>query len=288
LKSGFVSIVGKPNVGKSSLLNALLGSHVSITSEKPETTRKEIIGIKTTDDFQMVFIDTPGFDNFKHMLNQKSNQIAVDSATDCDVLVFLVDRTYNSVDKHLFENLNKTIPTILVVNKCDIYNEVVTTNIINSYKKVFEFSEVVIVSALKNINIDILTNKITNYFFDEIMYYPDKEKTTMNQSEQISESIREQIMRGLEEEVPHSCAVLVENIKKLDTNKYKVFANIIIDRESLKPIVIGKGGTKIKSIRLKAEKEIKRNMGIDVSLELFVKVVKDWRNKASILTKLGL
>ncbi|MDR2822370.1 MAG: GTPase Era [Acholeplasmatales bacterium] len=289
MRSGFISIVGKPNVGKSSLLNALIGKHVSIVSDKTETTRTSIVGVYNDPLHQLIFTDTPGFDKLNYLLNKRSDDIANSSILDADIVLYVVDRKYNSSDIKYIERLNKKIPTILVVNKIDQFlNENNVKDILNSYLEVYEFLEYYLVSTKEGIGISPLLESLKAKVKDTILYYPLDQITNLSFEGVISELVREQIMLNMSEEIPHQVAVLVESLEELDYGVYFSRVNIIIERKAHKGLIIGKNGTMIKKIRHFAERNIKKTLESDVKLELFVKVVEDWRSKKEILDKLGV
>ena len=289
MKSGFISIVGKPNVGKSTLLNQIIKKHVSIVSEKPETTRFSVIGIYNDADYQLVFTDTPGFDKYKHLLNRRSDSIATKAIGDADIVLYVVDRKYMDTDSEFIERLDENIPTILIINKIDLLETKADIDeIIVSYLGKFDFCDYVPVSSTNNIHIDKLIEIIKSKCVDETIYYPPEMTFALSLEGYISELIREQLMINLNEEIPHATGVVIESLTDIDDNEYECTALIILERENHKNIVIGKGGSLIKKIRQNAEKRIKMYLGLNVYLDLYVKVIKDWRNKPHILDSMGI
>lgn len=289
MKSGFIALVGRPNVGKSTLLNAIMGRKIAITSDKPQTTRNIIQGIYTDDDSQMIFIDTPGIHKPKNRLGKILNKEAYISMDDVDIILFLVDITENlgKGDKFiidLFKNTSK--PVILVINKIDRLPKSEILHKIEEYKDLYDFDEIVPVSAVKGDNIDRLISILKGKLTDNIKYYEDDVVTNVSNSFMISEIIREKILELTHEEVPHSVNVVTEDIS-YDKNVVNIKAMIVIDRENLKKIIIGKQGTMIKEIGRRARIEIEELLGKKVYLELFVKVIEKWRDREKYLNEIG-
>lgn len=289
MKSGFIALVGRPNVGKSTLLNAIMGRKIAITSDKPQTTRNIIQGIYTDNDSQMIFIDTPGIHKPKNRLGKILNKEAYISMDDVDIILFLVDITENlgKGDKFiidLFKNTSK--PVILVINKIDRLPKSEILHKIEEYKDLYDFDEIVPVSAIKGDNIDRLISVLKGKLTDNIKYYEDDVVTNVSNSFMISEIIREKILELTHEEVPHSVNVVTEDIS-YDKNVVNIKAMIVIDRENLKRIIIGKQGTMIKEIGRRARIEIEELLGKKVYLELFVKVIEKWRDREKYLNEIG-
>ena len=289
MKSGFVTLVGRPNVGKSTLLNSIIGTKVAITSNKPQTTRNIIQGIYNEEETQIIFVDTPGIHKPNHKLGNYLNKQAYYSINDVDVILFLVDAKegLGSGDKFIiekFKEINK--PVILVLNKIDKLTRDEIFIKINEYKDLYPFSDIVPVSALKNNNTKELIKVIKNYLTDDIKYYDDNYITNKPITFTIGEIIREKVFNLTDEEVPHSLTCIVENIEKKN-NSYYINAAIIVDRDSLKRIIIGKQGSMVKNIGMKARPEIENLLGKKVYLEIFVKVIKKWRDKEKYLQEFG-
>lgn len=288
MKSGFVSLIGRPNVGKSTLLNSIVGRKIAITSNTAQTTRNIIQGIYTTNDIQIVFVDTPGVHKPKNKLGTILNEQAYYSMTDVDVILFLVDVTQKlgKGDKFILEKLqeNINIPVILVLNKIDKINYEELLPLIDEYKGIYPFKEIVPVSAAKRKNIDELILTISNYLKDDIKYYDDDDITNVNIKFIISELIREKVLYFTKEEVPHSVTCTVELMEE-DKKSVNIGASIIVDRENLKKILIGKQGTMIKKIGTQARKDIENLLGKKVYLDLRVKVVNNWRDKDYFLNQ---
>lgn len=289
MRSGFVTLVGRPNVGKSTLLNSIIGTKVAITSNKPQTTRNIIQGIYNEEETQIIFVDTPGIHKPNHKLGNYLNKQAYYSINDVDVILFLVDAKegLGSGDKFIiekFKELNK--PVILVLNKIDKLTRDEIFLKINEYKDLYPFSDIVPVSALKNNNTKELIKVIKNYLTDNIKYYDDNYITNKPITFTIGEIVREKVFNLTEEEVPHSLTCVVENIEKKN-NSYYINIAIIVDRDSLKRIIIGKQGSMVKNIGMKARPEIEKLLGKKVYLEIFVKVIKKWRDKEKYLQEFG-
>ena len=289
MKSGFVSLVGRPNVGKSTLLNSIIGTKVAITSNKPQTTRNVIQGIYNEEDTQIIFVDTPGVHKPNHKLGKYLNKQVYSNIDDVDVILMLVDGSQELVsgDKYIIEKLKeKNIPVILVINKIDklTHDEILLK--IAEYKDLYEFSEIVPLSALKNNNVDELIKTIKNYLKDEIKYYEDNQITNKPLTFTIAEIVREKVFELTHEEVPHSLTCIVENIEK-DKNSYHINVAIIVDRDSLKKIIIGNRGSKIKEVGIRARKELEILLNKKIYLELYVKTIKKWRDKEKYLQEFG-
>ena len=289
MKSGFVSLVGRPNVGKSTLLNSIIVTKVAITSNKPQTTRNVIQGIYNEEDTQIIFVDTPGVHKPNHKLGKYLNKQVYSNIDDVDAILMLVDgsQELGSGDKYIIEKLKeKNIPVILVINKIDklTHDEILLK--IAEYKDLYEFSEIVPLSALKNNNVDELIKTIKNYLKDEIKYYEDNQITNKPLTFTIAEIVREKVFELTHEEVPHSLTCIVENIEK-DKNSYHINVAIIVDRDSLKKIIIGNRGSKIKEVGIRARKELEILLNKKIYLELYVKTIKKWRDKEKYLQEFG-
>lgn len=289
MKSGFVSLVGRPNVGKSTLLNQLVGYKVAITSDKAQTTRNTIQGIYNDYNTQIVFVDTPGIHKPKHKLGKRLNEQAYYSVNDVDIILFLVSVTerLGTGDKFVIEklkNINK--PVFLIINKIDRIEKHKLFEIINEYKSLYDFNEIIPISALKRDNIDDLLNTLKKYLPDNVKYFPDEDLTNTTIEFRIAELIREKVLRLTKEEVPHAVTCVVTDYTD-KADKAIINANIIVERDSLKSIIIGKRGTMLKEIGSKARKDIENMLGKKVYLELFVKTIKNWRDREKYLKELG-
>ncbi|WP_294465012.1 GTPase Era [uncultured Anaerofustis sp.] len=290
-KSGFISIVGRTNVGKSTLLNLLLGQKISIVSNRPQTTRNNIRCIRTTDTSQMVFIDTPGFHKPKSKLSDYMVEVAGESYKEVDVILFLVeeDTTIGKGDEFLIEKLKKEkTPVILVINKIDKITKDEILGKIKLYEKYDFIKEIVPISAIKGENINELVEVIEKYLPIGPMYFPEDMVTDRSERFVISELIREKILRSLKEEIPHGTAVEIMLMKKRDNKDlYDIEANIYTERENHKRIIIGKNGSMLKKIGSSSRREIEEMLGTKVNLKLWVKVKDEWRDKPNILNSLG-
>lgn len=289
MKSGFVSLVGRPNVGKSTLLNSIVGHKVAITSNKPQTTRNIIEGIYNDSEAQIIFVDTPGIHKPTHKLGKVLNRQAYYSIDDVDIILFLVDgsESLGPGDKYVLERL-KTVnkPVILVINKVDKISKEKILLKIDEYKDLYDFKEIIPLSALKKDNIETVVKVLKKYLKDNIKYYD--EDTYTNSSEQFmtAEIIREKVFRTTEEEVPHSVTCVVEKME-FSKNCVNVIASIIVDRDSLKRIIIGKQGSKIKEIGTSAREDIEALLGKKVYLDLYVRCIKKWRDREKYLQEFG-
>ena len=289
MKSGFVSLVGRPNVGKSTLLNSIIGKKVAITSNKPQTTRNIIEGIYNDKDTQIVFVDTPGIHKPKYKLGKYLNKQAYYSINDVDIVVLLVDGSeeLGKGDLYIIEILKEISKSVsLVINKIDILKKEDILLKIAEYKDLYPFKEIVPLSALKKDNIKTLVDVLTKYLPDNIKYFDDDTYTNKQLEFLVSEIVREKVFNLTKEEVPHSVTCVVEQIKK-EKNNYSINVAIIVDRDSLKKIIIGKQGNMIKEIGIEARKDLEELLENKVYLELFVKTIKDWRDKEKYLQEFG-
>ena len=289
MRSGFVSLVGRPNVGKSTLLNSIVGKKIAITSSKPQTTRNIIQGIYNDDDSQIVFVDTPGIHKPNHKLGTYLNKQAYYSIDDVDVILFLVDATQalGTGDKFVLERIkNANKNTILVINKIDKIEKEQLLKKIDEYKELYDFKEIIPVSALKKDNIKDLVNTLKKYLPDSVQFYEKDTVTNKSIEFLMGEIIREKVFELTEEEIPHSITCYIENVEK-NKNNYVLNGVIVVDRDSIKRIIIGRQGSKIKQIGILARKDIEELLGKTVYLELYVKTVKKWRDKEKYLMEFG-
>lgn len=289
MKSGFVGLVGRPNVGKSTLLNNLVGKKVAITSNKPQTTRNIIQGIYNEEDTQIIFVDTPGVHKPNHKLGDYLNKQSYYSMNDVDIILFLVDinEEFGTGDNFVLNKIKESKkPAILVLNKIDKLDRDAILEKISYFSNLYEFNEIVPVSALKNSNCKELIKTIKNYLNDEFMYYDTNWVTNKPITFQISEIVREKVFELTKEEVPHSITCIVENMEK-DSTSYHINVAIIVDRDNLKKIIIGKQGSMIKNIGIKARKELEELLNKKVYLETYVKTIKNWRDKEKYLQEFG-
>ena len=289
MKSGFIGLIGRPNVGKSSLVNAVIGPKVAITSDKPQTTRNVIQGIRTDEDSQMVFVDTPGIHKPKNKLGRILNKEAYYSLEDVDVILFLVDITESlgKGDKFVIDVLkNANVPIILVINKIDKVPREEILKKIDEYRDLYNFDEIIPISAKKMDNVDRLINVLKSKLTDNIKYYDEDMYTDKPVNFMVSELIREKILDLTFEEVPHSVSVIVDAME-YSANSVNIQATIVVDRENLKAILVGKNGSMIKEIGTRARMEIELLLNKKVYLELFVKVIPKWRDREKFLNEIG-
>ena len=289
MKSGFVSLIGRPNVGKSTLLNTLVNQKIAITSDKAQTTRNVIQGVYNEPDYQIVFVDTPGIHKPVNKLGRVLNKQSYSFMKDVDVVLFVIDAKegIGKGDKWIIENLGKTEATvILVINKIDKISDEALLMTITEYKDLFSFAEIVPVSALKKDNTDRLINVIKKYLVDDIKYFEDDIITSNSLNFMVGEIVREKLINVTEEEVPHSltCHCIKFEEKKDIVN---ISVDIVVDRDSLKKIIIGKNGSRLKEIGSLARIEIEELVDKKVYLELYVKTIKNWKDKEKYLSDLG-
>ena len=289
MKAGFVSIVGRPNVGKSTLLNTLIGRKIAITSDKAQTTRNNIMGIYHDNDSQIIFMDTPGIHKPKNNLGKALNSKAYYTINDVDIVVLIVDITesFGPGDKFVIDKLkNIDKPVILVLNKIDKVNKEVILKKINQYKDLYDFSEIVPLSVIRKEEVDILVKVLKKYLTDDIKYYDDDYITDKSNEFFISEYVREKILRYTNDEVPHSITCVTENIK-VGRDATDVDVLIIVEKENIKKIIVGHQGEMIKRIGIESRKDIEKLLGRKVYLNLFVKTVPKWRDKDKYLVEFG-
>lgn len=290
MKSGFVSFIGRPNVGKSTLLNNILGKRVAITSDKPQTTRNLVQGIYNDYDTQIVFVDTPGIHKPQNKLGRVLNKQAYYTINDVDIIIMVVDITekVGKGDSFVIDVLKniEDKPVFLVINKIDRLPREEILKKIDEYQKLYDFAEIIPVSARKKDNVDRLLEVIKKYLPDNIQYYDSGTITDSSPEFIISEFIREKVLDLTSEEVPHSVTVIVDNIEE-DGNTLNINASIVVDRENLKKIIIGKNGNMIKEIGIRSRRDIEEYFSKKVYLELFVKVVDKWRDKEKFLNMIG-
>ena len=292
-KAGFVALVGRPNVGKSTLLNNILGTKLSIVSPKPQTTRMRILGVKNLPDAQIIFLDTPGVQKGGDLLSKSVLESAVASMEDADVIVMIIeaDKGWTKEDKEIVENYIKKYnkPTILAINKIDKIQRDLVLPLIEESTKIYDFKEYVPISAIKNINIDELLNTIKKYLPESPPLYPEDMITDLPLKLWIAEIIREKIFFNTKQEVPYSVAVEVESVKEgeKDKNLLIIDAVIYVERENHKGIIIGKKGQMLKKIGSQAREELEFLLGKKVHLNLFVKVKEKWKEDLPLLRSLG-
>ena len=290
-KSGFVTLIGRPNVGKSTLMNRLIGQKIAITSNKPQTTRNRIQTVYTDERGQIVFLDTPGIHKAKNKLGEYMVNVAERTLKEVDVVLWLVEPTtfIGAGEQHIAAQL-KTIktPVVLVINKVDTVKKEEILKFIDAYKDICEFADIVPVSALKGQNTDTVLEVIFKYLPYGPAFYDEDTVTDQPQRQIVAEMIREKALRSLDEEIPHGIAVTIEKMKERPGGKVvDIEATIICERDSHKGIIIGKGGAMLKKIGSAARFEIERMMEVKVNLQIWVKVRKDWRDSDLLIKNFG-
>lgn len=289
-KSGFVAIVGRPNVGKSTFMNYVLGQKIAIMSDKAQTTRNKIQGVYTNKDCQIVFLDTPGIHKPKHELGNFMVESAYSALKEVDAVLFMVNAAEKRGpgDDFIIEKLKKIkTPVFLVLNKIDLISPDELLDRVESYQETIPFAGIIPISVLQGNNVQELMITLTNHLPEGPQYYPSDQITDHPEYFVVSELIREKILHLTKEEIPHSVAVTVDKMQKDEFDKVHVYANIIVERPTQKGIIIGKGGKLLKEIGVRARKDIEQLLGNKVYLELWVKVEKDWRKKKSHLQDFG-
>ena len=290
-KSGFAALVGRPNVGKSTLMNHLIGQKIAITSEKPQTTRNRIQTVYTNERGQIVFLDTPGIHKAKNKLGEYMVNVAEPTLKEVDVILWLVEPStfIGAGERHIAEILGKVkTPVILVINKIDtVKNQDDILMYMDAYRKVCDFAEIVPVSALRNRNTEKMTDLIFKYLPYGPQYYDEDTVTDQPMRQIAAELIREKALRLLEEEIPHGIAVTIEAMTERKNGMFDIEANIVCERESHKGIIIGKGGSMLKKIGTAARIEIENLMGTRVNLQLWVKVRREWRDSELYMKNYG-
>ena len=289
-KSGFVAIVGRPNVGKSTLLNRIVGQKIAIMSDKAQTTRNKIQGVYTTDTTQIVFIDTPGIHKPKHRLGDYMVEAAYSALHEVEVVLFMVaaDQKRGKGDDMIIERLKKlSVPVYLIINKIDKIHPNDLLEQIDDFKAQMDFAQIIPISATQGNNFETLMSELEKSMPAGPQYFPEDQITDHPEYFVVSELIREKILQLTRDEVPHSVAVVIDSMKRKPDEKVQIQATIIIERDSQKGIIIGKGGAMLKKIGTQARKDIEKLLGDKVFLELWVKVQKDWRDKQVYLTDFG-
>lgn len=288
-KSGFAALIGRPNVGKSTLMNCLIGQKIAITSKKPQTTRNRIQTVYTSDEGQIVFVDTPGIHKAKNKLGDYMVNVAEHSLREVDVILWLVEPTdyIGAGEQHIIEQLKKVkTPVILVINKIDTVKKEELFGYIDAYRKELDFAEIVPVSALKKNNTDVLIQQIMKYLPYGPAFYDEDTITDQPMRQIVAELIREKVLRSIDEEIPHGVAVTIESMK-YGKKIVDIDATIICERDSHKGIIIGKGGSMLKKIGSMARPEIEDLLEQHVNLQLWVKVKKDWRDSDFLIKNFG-
>jgi len=290
-KSGFISIIGRPNVGKSTFINRVIGQKIAIMSDKPQTTRNKVQGVLTTSDTQYIFIDTPGIHKPKHKLGDFMMKVAQNTLKEVDLILFMVnaEEGFGRGEEFIIEKFQSVkTPIFLIINKIDRIHPDKLLTVIETYKEKYPFAEIIPISALEGNNVETLLEQVKTYLPEGPMYYPADQVTDHPERFIVAELIREKALHLTREEIPHSLAVVIEKMeRKQDQDLVHVMATIIVERDSQKGIVIGKQGKMLKEIGKRARVDIENLLGTKVFLELWVKVQKDWRNKASQLRDYG-
>ncbi|HAR6056818.1 TPA: GTPase Era [Staphylococcus pseudintermedius] len=289
-KSGFVTIIGRPNVGKSTFVNRVIGHKIAIMSDKAQTTRNKIQGVMTQQDAQIVFLDTPGIHKPKHKLGDYMMKVAKNTLSEIDAVMFMVNvnEEIGRGDEYIMEML-KTVktPVFLVLNKIDLVHPDTLMPRIEQYQRYMDFAEIIPISALEGHNVDHFINVLKSYLPEGPQYYPDGQISDHPEQFVVSELIREKILQTTSEEIPHAIGVNVERMTQESEDRVHIEAVIYVERDSQKGIVIGKGGKKLKEVGKRARLDIEHLLGSKVYLDLWVKVQKDWRNKSSFIKQMG-
>ncbi|HCT0352717.1 TPA: GTPase Era [Staphylococcus pseudintermedius] len=289
-KSGFVTIIGRPNVGKSTFVNRVIGHKIAIMSDKAQTTRNKIQGVMTQQDAQIVFLDTPGIHKPKHKLGDYMMKVAKNTLSEIDAVMFMVNvnEEIGRGDEYIMEML-KTVktPVFLVLNKIDLVHPDALMPRIEQYQRYMDFAEIIPISALEGHNVDHFINVLKSYLPEGPQYYPDGQISDHPEQFVVSELIRENILQTTSEEIPHAIGVNVERMTQESEDRVHIEAVIYVERDSQKGIVIGKGGKKLKEVGKRARLDIEHLLGSKVYLDLWVKVQKDWRNKSSFIKQMG-
>lgn len=289
-KSGFVSIIGRPNVGKSTFMNRVIGHKIAIMSDKAQTTRNKIQGVMTREDAQIIFLDTPGIHKPKHKLGDYMMRVAKNTLSEIDAIMFMVNvnEDIGRGDEYIMEMLkNVKTPVFLVLNKIDLVHPDALMPKIEKYKTYMDFTEIVPISALEGLNVDHFIDVLKDYLPEGPKYYPDDQISDHPEQFVVGEIIREKILHLTSEEIPHAIGVNVDRMIKESEERVRIEATIFVERDSQKRIVIGKGGKKLKEVGKRARRDIEMLLGSKVYLELWVKVQKDWRNKVNFIRQMG-
>lgn len=289
-KSGFVTLIGRPNVGKSTLMNHLIGQKIAITSEKPQTTRNRIQTVYTDERGQIIFLDTPGIHKAKNKLGEYMVSVAENTLKEVDVILWLVEPTtfIGAGERHIAEQLAKvSTPVILVINKIDTVKKEEILTFIAAYKDICNFAEIIPVSALKEINIDDVKDSIFKYLPYGPQFYDEDTVTDQPMRQIAAELIREKALRMLDDEIPHGIAVVIDQMKERKNGIFDIDATIVCERDSHKGIIIGKGGAMLKKIGTAARIEIENLMDTKVNLKLWVKVRREWRESELYMKNYG-
>ena len=292
MKSGFIAITGRPNAGKSTLLNHIVGEKVAIVSSKPQTTRTKILGVKTGEDYQLVLIDTPGIHKPLNKLGKRMEKYIYTATQDIDALVYVIDCNIKDseieLEREALSGLKTAdIPVVLAVNKIDTIPKLQLLPVLDKLKGLYDFSDIVPISAQKGQNLNELFERLKDFLPEGPKFFPDDTITDQPERQIVSEFIREKALRLLNKEIPHGIAVEIEKMRQKDNGTYEILAAIYCEKQSHKGIIIGKGGEKLKQIGSQARADIERFLGTKVYLELWVRVKDDWRNRESFITDIG-
>lgn len=289
-KSGYVTILGRPNVGKSTLLNQIMKEKLAIVSDKPQTTRSNMQAIYNDDESQIIFVDTPGMHKPKHKLGEYMVSRAKESTNDVDIIILMVepDQKVGPGDNYIVEMLKeKKSPVFLVVNKTDSKKQEEIASTLKLYSDMMNFTEIIPISAFTGKNVDTLLNLIKKHLPEGPKYYPTDIMADVQEKFIVSETVREKALRLLRDEIPHGIAIEVTKMKERESGEFDIEADLITEKESHKPIIIGKNGQSLKKIGMYAREDLERFFRTKVNLKLFVKVRKDWRDNATFLKEYG-
>ncbi|KAF0215081.1 MAG: GTP-binding protein [Ignavibacteria bacterium] len=293
-KSGYVSIIGKPNAGKSTLLNAILGEKLSIATSKPQTTRKKILGIHSSENYQIIFLDTPGIMNPEYLLQLRMLEFVAQSVKDADLILFILDAEADSNGTKAFEDetvqklMNESAtPKILLINKIDHSKQETIEKLVEQANAKGWFKKIIPISAIKSVNTETVVETILEFLPEHPKYYPDDQLSDENERFFVSEIIREKVFEIYREEIPYSTEVEIEEFAEREGRKDYIRASIIIERESQKPIIIGDKGSTIKKLGRSSREAIEAFLQREVFLELFVKVKEKWRSNPNMLNRFG-
>lgn len=294
IKSGYVAIIGLPNAGKSTLMNSLLGEKLSIVTNKPQTTRKKVLGILSSEQYQIIFLDTPGILDPEYLLQEKMLNYIDVSVRDADLILFILDISEDSTGDKTFNNKNvgrvinqSKLNKILVINKIDLSNQQVVEKTIKYFESKKMFNKIIPASALHGYNKDLVIDSVLEYLPEHPKYYPEDELSDANERFFVSEIIREKIFEQYRDEIPYSTEVLIDEFKERTNSKDFIRAIIVVEKDSQKPIIIGDNGASIKKLGKIARESVEKFLGREVFLELFVKVREKWRSNQRLLKSYG-
>ena len=292
MKSGFIAICGRPNAGKSTLMNCIIGEKVAIVSSKPQTTRTKILGVRTGEDYQLVLIDTPGIHKPLNKLGKRMEKYIYTATQDIDALLYVVDCNIKDdeleLEKEALAGLKTSdVPVILAINKIDTMEKLQLLPILDKLQELYNFSAIVPISAQNNENIDRLIDNLRETLPEGPKFFPDDTLTDQPERQIVAEYIREKALRLLNREIPHGIAVEIEKMKEKENGSYEILAAIYCEKQSHKGIIIGKGGEKLKKIGTFARRDIEKFLNAKVYLELWVRVKEDWRNRENFITDIG-